>query len=95
MSCAIMYRNQLSPTCGLLSAMHLNLCSRELRICPVSHLSMWGLFPLPTVPQSVVNLSDTRTSVTGRGDMQLPQRRLPLAAVVRCLHVKEGGVVVP
>ena len=36
-----MYRYQLSPTRGVLSAMHLNLCSRELRKCPVSHLSMW------------------------------------------------------
>ena len=59
-----MYRYQLSPARGVLSAMHLNLRSRELRKCPVSHLSMWGLFPLRTVPWSVVKLSSARASVT-------------------------------
>ena len=70
-----MYRDQLSPTRGVLFAMHLNLSSRELRKCPFSLLSMWGMFPLRTIPRSVVTLSGARASVTRRCDVQLPQRR--------------------
>ena len=90
-----MYRYQLSPTRGVLSALHLNLRSRELRKCPVSHMSMWGFFPLRTVPRSVVKLFGARASVTCRCDVQLPQGRPRLAAVVGCPHVKNGVLVVP
>ena len=59
-----MYRNQLSPTRVALFAMHPNLRRRELRICPVSQMSIWGSFPLRTVPQSVFKLCGARASNT-------------------------------
>ena len=69
-----MYRHQLSSKRDVLSAMYLNLPCRELRICPVSHLWIWWLFPLRTMPHSVVKLSGARPSATCRCDLQIPQR---------------------
>ena len=59
-----MYRDRLSSTRGVVSAMHLNFRGLELRICPVSHLSMRGLFLLRTVPRSVVKPSSARVGNT-------------------------------